>query len=186
MLAPVSPHSLIVFGFIGLLAWAVISDLRSLRIPNRASLAIVCLYPLHVLLSPTPVDWTTAPLIALGVFAVTTVFFAFRWMGGGDVKLATATSLWAGSDLVFEFLTLTALAGGVLSAVALVRHKQRMAQAGGGKSVAAGPPVDGADADTTVHAAASAPPPRVAYGVAIAVGGIFVASQLIINGSTPS
>ena len=71
---------------------------------------------------------------------------------------------------MFEFLTLTALAGGVLSAVALVRHKQRMAQAGGGKSVAA----------------ASAPPPRVAYGIAIAVGGIFVASQLIINGSTPS
>lgn len=175
-----------------LLAIAAVGDARRYIIPNRLTMAVAGWFALYVLVGLT-VTRTLTPaalidplLVAAAVFAVTAALFALGVMGGGDVKLATATSLWAGSDLVFEFLTLTALAGGVLSMVALVRHKQRMAQSGGGKSVATGPPVDGADADTTAPTAASAPPPRVAYGVAIAVGGIFVASQLIINGSTPS
>ena len=166
MLAPVSPHSLIVFGFIGLLAWAVISDLRSLRIPNRASLAIVCLYPLHVLLSPTPVDWTTSALIALGVFAVTTVFFAFRWMGGGDVKLLAATALWMGPQGILGFLFVTALAGGALALI--LKSPVRLALAFAADSLGR----KGLRDTFLEH--------TVPYGIAIGIGGIYVAVNTLL------
>ena len=177
-------------GLVLLLAIAAVGDARRYIIPNRLTMAVAGWFVLYALAGLT-ITQTVTPaalidplLVAAAVFAVTAALFAMSVMGGGDVKLATATSLWAGSDLVFEFLTLTALAGGVLSLVALVRHKHRMAQAGR-REVTTGPPLDGADDDTTARMA-DQPPPRVAYGIAIAVGGIFVASQLIINGSTPS
>lgn len=166
MLTPVSPHSFVVFGFLGLLAWAVISDLRSLRIPNRISLAIVCLYPVHVLLSPSPVDWTGALLVAAGVFAVTTVFFAFRWMGGGDVKLFAATGLWMGPQGILGFLFVTALAGGLLALILRKEVRTVLAYAAdslGQKGLR----------DTFLENA-------VPYGIAIGIGGAFVAVKTLL------
>ena len=178
-------------GLAVLLAIAAVGDARRYIIPNRLTMAVAGWFALYALVgvtvthTMTPASLIDPLLVAAAVFAVTAALFAMGVMGGGDVKLATATSLWAGSQLVFEFLTLTALAGGVLSVIALVRHKRRTAQAGGRTPVAAGPPLDGPEVATTAPMA-DQPPPRVAYGIAIAVGGIFVASQLIINGSTPS
>lgn len=166
MFAPVSLHFFVVFGFLGLLAWAVISDLSSLKIPNRVSLAIVCLYPAHVLLSPAPVDWTGAVLVAMGVFAVTTVFFAFRWMGGGDVKLFAATALWMGPQGILGFLFVTALAGGLLALILKKEVRTALAFAAdslGQKGIR----------DTFLENA-------VPYGLAIGVGGAFIAVKTFL------
>jgi prepilin peptidase CpaA len=93
--------------FLGLLALAVATDLESMRIPNRICLLIVALYPCHVLAQAAPVDWLGAMAVAGAVFLVGLIPFAFRLMGGGDVKLMAAVALWAGPALSIQFLAVT-------------------------------------------------------------------------------
>ena len=49
------------------------------------------------------------------VLAVTFVFFALGWIGGGDAKLAAATALWLGFDHLLKYLLYASLFGGVLT-----------------------------------------------------------------------
>lgn len=53
-------------------------------------------------------------LLAFFAFIITSIFFALRWMGGGDVKLWTAVMLWAGPHLALPVVIITTLAGGIL------------------------------------------------------------------------
>lgn len=53
-------------------------------------------------------------LVALVTFVISAIFFALRWMGGGDVKLWTAVMLWAGPHLALPVVIITTLAGGIL------------------------------------------------------------------------
>jgi prepilin peptidase CpaA len=52
---------------------------------------------------------------AATVLVVAFVFFAQGWVGGGDAKLAAATSLWFGFDHLLQYLVDAALLGGVLT-----------------------------------------------------------------------
>ena len=154
-------HYVTVLIFSGLLVWAAVTDLREFLIPNRISVAIVALYPAHVLASAQPVDWVGA-LIACGiVFAVGFALFALRITGGGDVKLLAATALWAGPDLVMPFLLVTAVAGGVLALVKL--GQLRLARARQGDSAQTSEPLK----------------QNVPYGLAIVASGLFVAGKLV-------
>jgi prepilin peptidase CpaA len=49
------------------------------------------------------------------VFAIGAGFYAFGWLGGGDVKLMTGLAAWAGLSGLPQFMLLTSLIGGVLS-----------------------------------------------------------------------
>ncbi len=100
MFGPTSVHLLVMALFFGLLAVAVLTDVETLRIPNRLCLALVAIYPAHVLASPVAVDWPGALMLAVAVFAAGLVPFAAGWVGGGDVKLMAATALWVGPGLV--------------------------------------------------------------------------------------
>jgi prepilin peptidase CpaA len=93
---------------------AMIADLRSYRIPNRISLAVAAGYPIFVLAGGA--DWRNGLMAGALVFAVGVFFFARGWMGGGDVKLLAALSLWAGTDLLLPMLLIVTIAGGVMSA----------------------------------------------------------------------
>ena len=42
------------------------------------------------------------------------MFFALRWIGGGDVKLWSALMLWAGLPLGLQAVLIATLAGGIL------------------------------------------------------------------------
>jgi len=101
--------------FLGLLALAVVTDVEAMRIPNRICLLIVALYPSHVLAQGAPVDWLGAIAVAAAVFAVGSIPFMFRLMGGGDVKLMAAVALWAGPAHCVQFLAVTFLLGGVMA-----------------------------------------------------------------------
>ncbi len=114
--------------FLGLLGLAVVSDIEALWIPNRVCLAIVALYPVHVLASPEPVNWLGAIAVAVGVFAVGLVPFATGVMGGGDVKLIAATSLWAGPAMFLEFVVVTTVIGGAIAVVMMTRWRFALAQ----------------------------------------------------------
>jgi prepilin peptidase CpaA len=98
---------------------AAFKDICERRIPNRLTGALAALYPVYVLVSPTPVAWPAALGLAALVFVVGLGLFARELIGGGDVKLLAALSLWAGPEHFVSFMLATALAGGALSLFSL-------------------------------------------------------------------
>ena len=155
-----------------LIVVAAVHDVRSYRIPNWISLAIAVAWIGYVasLNGPTPKpDVWTSLLIGAVVFFVGAMLFLTGKFGGGDVKMLTAVSLWAGPSLIAEFLTATALAGGLQAGVIYVMAKYR-------GYATPGSPTHGAE-----NTAASPIRLTIPYGVAIAAGGAIIAGQLILN-----
>jgi prepilin peptidase CpaA len=154
-------HIAAVLAFAALLLWAAGEDIHRLTISNWVSLAIVGLYPIYVLSSPVPVAWPWAVAVAALTLAVGFALFAFRMIGGGDVKLLSATALWAGPVIFPSFIFLTAIAGGVVGLAILLLRRRRMSPA-------------------AANGTTSSPAPAVMpYGVAIAIGGLMVALTLV-------
>ncbi|MCJ7422071.1 A24 family peptidase [Sphingomicrobium astaxanthinifaciens] len=91
--------------------------------------------------------------MALLVFALFAAMFALGVMGGGDVKLAAALALWFPWAGTLQFVVIMSLAGGIVSLLAVLNHKLR------GKAGKA----------------------EVPYGVAIAVGGLWLLTQRFLN-----
>ena len=146
--------------FAAILVWAAVGDMRRLIIPNWISVAIAGLYVLHVATSPAPVSLLGGVAVGAATLAAGFVLFACNLIGGGDVKLMSAIALWAGPVRILEFLFVTAIVGGFVAGGMLVR-RWHLAPAGG---------MSGAVAPT-----------EVPYGVAIAVGGIFVAVAIFFG-----
>jgi prepilin peptidase CpaA len=99
---------------------ALVSDLRSLRIPNWVSLALIAGFLIHAWLLGGAVD-LRGNLIAAGIaFAVTFCLYIFGWFGAGDVKLLTAVTLWAGSPHAARLVLIVALAGGAIALLVML------------------------------------------------------------------
>jgi prepilin peptidase CpaA len=152
-----------------LLVTAAWQDLRTMHIADALSLAIVLAFVVWALSGLADGTFSLSGLgfaaaCAVGVFGVGAVAFALGSLGGGDVKLLAASSLFAGPALMFDFVMVTALAGGLLSLAILA----------GAPIVPAGPT---APADTTVRGRLRRGLP---YGPAIAAGGLWVAMSLAL------
>ena len=68
------------------------------------------------------VGWTEIGMAAAAaaiVLAVAFAFFAFGWIGGGDAKLVSATTLWVGFSFMLQYLIYAALLGGALTLLIL-------------------------------------------------------------------
>ncbi len=167
MLQFLSVDNVIITVFLGLLALAAYFDVREYRIPNRLSLFIGALYPVHVMASAQPVDWVGGLVVAAIALAVLLALYAFRAVGGGDVKLMTVTAMWAGPTAMAEFLVITTLAGGLLALLMIssARFGFAVGLAGIGRR------------ETKTMLLKVALP----YGVAIAAGGFFVGGLLLIR-----
>jgi prepilin peptidase CpaA len=132
--------------FPALMAFAASSDLFTMTISNRLSVALAACFLLLTLM-------TGMSLAAFGwhlaagalVLAITFGFFTQGWIGGGDAKLAAATALWFGFDHLFDYLTYASIFGGLLTLLliqfrrlplpnALARQPwiQRLHETGGG------------------------------------------------------
>ena len=98
-------------------------DMTRFTIPNWLVGSLLLLYPLAVWLSPVAVAWQSSLLVMISVFAVGYIVFAMKWMGGGDVKLITALSLWVGVAGLLDFVFLFAVLGGLLSLVLWLGRK---------------------------------------------------------------
>ena len=96
---------------------AAVEDLRRLVIPNAVVLALCVLWPLQLAAAPniSLTGSAVAALCAASVFAAGALLFWRGLMGGGDVKLLTAATLWAGPGLTPALLIVTAFLGGLLS-----------------------------------------------------------------------
>ena len=162
-------------GFLSLLGLAAFTDLRERRIPNRLTGALAALYPVYVLVSPTPVAWPAAVGLAFVVFLIGLGLFARKLIGGGDVKLLAVLTLWAGPEQFVWFVLVTTLAGGALSLLSL--WYQRWGGLIQAHLAALGLATASGRVLVTPEPSAGGSSPRsitVPYGVAIAVGGIAI------------
>jgi prepilin peptidase CpaA len=102
--------------FPALMAFAAASDLFSMTISNKVSLALVgCFVVVAFAIGMSPGEMGLHVGAAAIVLVVAFVFFAQGWIGGGDAKLAAAASLWFGFDHLLQYLVDAALLGGVLT-----------------------------------------------------------------------
>jgi prepilin peptidase CpaA len=101
--------------FLICVCFAIITDFKTLLIPNWISLALIAAFIPFAILH-VPLDAILGHLLAMGVVLVLSVcFFVAGWMGGGDVKLMSAIALWMGPDHVAPFTVLMALFGAALA-----------------------------------------------------------------------
>jgi prepilin peptidase CpaA len=146
---------LLLLALAAILVIAAVIDFRTYTISNRLNLTVALGAPVYwasVALSPWP---DVAAQLAMGatVFVLFAGAFYAGLMGGGDVKLAAALSLWFSPPSAIKFLVLMSIAGGVLTLAMLIWHRARKRE---GR-------------------------PEVPYGVAIAFGGLAILAQRFLN-----
>ena len=154
-------HLVPLAAFTGLMAMAALEDLRKLVIPNSVIVSLCVLWPLYLATAPTVTLPSSFGAVgcAAAVFFSGALLFSRGLIGGGDVKLLAAATLWASPSATLPFLALTGLIGGLLtlillSPVGVLITRARL-------------PVLG-------QAATAASPIPVPYGVAIAAAAIIV------------
>ena len=102
------------------MAFAAASDLLTMTISNRLSLALCAAFFLVAVAVGMPLaEMGRHVLASLVVLAVAFAFFARGWIGGGDAKLAAATALWLGFAQLLDYLLVAAVIGGVLTLLIL-------------------------------------------------------------------
>jgi prepilin peptidase CpaA len=100
--------------------WVVVSDAVHYIIPNTLNALIIVLYVAAAIMLPIP-EWLPAFGTAALMLLVGLAFFALGLMGGGDIKLLVALSLWTGWGMATpQFIFLTAISGGLLVIIVLV------------------------------------------------------------------
>lgn len=139
------------------LAMAAFTDLFMMKIPNRLSAAPLLAF---LVLAPfSGLGWQEIGMSLVAgamVFAVLFAFFALNIMGGGDVKLLTAASVWFGFGMpLVQFMAYVAYVGGALCLFILLLRAKSMIV------MATGLPIPGSLMVTK----------KVPYGIAIAIGG---------------
>lgn len=142
--------------------YAAASDLLTMTIPNRISLALVAGF---LILAPLA-GFTWAQFgqhLAIGavVLAIGILLFAVGGFGGGDAKLLAAASLWFGLDHLGLFLGYVGIFGGIMCIVILLYRRlplQAIALPGWAERL-------------------HSPKSGVPYGIAISASGLFVYPQ---------
>ena len=116
--------------FPALMVFAASSDLLTMTISNRLSLALAgSFFPLTIVIGMSlPAIGMHLAAAAL-VLAVCFGFFSMGWMGGGDAKLAAATTLWFGFDYLLDYLIYAALFGGALTLLLIQFRKLPLPEA---------------------------------------------------------
>ena len=140
-----------------LMVFAALSDVATMTISNRISLALVIGF--------VPVAIGMHFVCGLAVFALTFVMFSLGLIGGGDAKLASATALWLGWDVLMNYGLVTAVFGGALSIALLAIRKV---------------PLPGLLLDRKWIARLHSPETGIPYGVALAAGGLVVYPESLV------
>lgn len=114
--------------FPGAMILAAVNDFFTLMVPNRLALALVVLFfPLAYLAGLDLTDIGLHAALAIAMFALSFVLFAFNWIGGGDAKLFAATSLWLGPAAILPYAVYAALIGGALTLLLLYWRRRPLA-----------------------------------------------------------
>jgi prepilin peptidase CpaA len=106
--------------FPALMAFAAASDLFTMTISNRVSLALVAgFFVLAFAGGMAPYEMLSH--VGAGALLLVAAFtcFAMGWMGGGDAKVAASVALWFGFGPLMDFLLYASLFGGALTLLLL-------------------------------------------------------------------
>ncbi len=146
--------------FPALMAFAAASDLFTMTISNRVSLALAATFLVLAPLSGMGFD-DIASHIGAGacVLAVAFACFAMGWIGGGDAKVAAAAALWFGFGHLLNYLIYASLFGGVLTLLLLQFRQWPLPYALAGQTWL-----------LRLHAKESGIP----YGIALALGALMI------------
>ncbi|MES5485266.1 prepilin peptidase [Bradyrhizobium sp. INPA03-11B] len=106
--------------FPALMAFAAASDLLTMTIPNRISLALAAgFFVMAPLIGMDVHDILSHAGAGALVLVVAFGMFAMGWVGGGDAKVAAAASLWFGFEHLLPYLVFASLFGGALTVLLL-------------------------------------------------------------------
>ena len=109
--------------FPAMMAFAASSDLLTMTIPNKVSLAMIGGFILLAVATGMSLEQLALHAAAgLLVLILAFAFFARGWIGGGDAKLAAATALWFGFEHLTEYLIYGSIFGGALT-LALLQYR---------------------------------------------------------------
>lgn len=146
--------------FPALMAFAAASDLFTMTISNRVSLALAAGFLVLAFASGmAPV--TILLHLAAGSLVLIVAFacFAFGWIGGGDAKVAAAAALWFGFAYLLDYLLYASLFGGALTLLLLQFRQWPLPYALTGQAWL-----------LKLHAKDSGIP----YGIALAIGALLI------------
>lgn len=142
-----------------LMAYSAASDLLTMTISNRVSIALVLGFAAVALASGMPLPTLLTMHLACGaaVLVLTFALFAFGWIGGGDAKLAASTAVWLGWANLYEYGLAASILGAALTLAILKMRKHDL------------PPLLATRAwAVRIHTAGNGVP----YGIALAVAGL--------------
>jgi prepilin peptidase CpaA len=106
--------------FPALMAFAAASDLFTMTISNRISLALVAGFLLLALFGGMGMhDFLMHLGAGAAVLVVAFGCFAMGWVGGGDAKIAAGVALWFGFGHLLDYLVYASLFGGALTLLLL-------------------------------------------------------------------
>ena len=146
--------------FPALMAFAAASDLFTMTISNRVSLALVAGFLALALISGMGLTDILSHLGAgAAVLAVAFACFAMGWVGGGDAKVAASAALWFGFAHLMNYLVYASLFGGALTLLLLQFRQWPLPYLFAGQAWL-----------LKLHAKESGIP----YGIALAIGALMV------------
>lgn len=155
-----------------------VTDVRSSRMPNKLTYSALLV---ALSLRFGVLGWSGLQSGAVGTLAAGGLFlvlFVLGAMGGGDMKLMAAVGAWVGSTQVGTLILAAALAGGVLALIRIIsRHRV-------GETLRNIPGLiyyrltSGLQPHPELNVQSSGSQ-RVPFGVAIAAGALFCASNAI-------
>jgi prepilin peptidase CpaA len=146
--------------FPALMAFAATSDLLTMTIPNRVSLALAAGFLVLAGVSGMGLADILAHVGAgATVLVVAFACFAMGWIGGGDAKVAAAAALWFGFSELMNYLLWASLFGGVLTVLLIQFRRWPLPY-----------PLTGQAWLVRLHAKDSGIP----YGIALAIGALMI------------
>jgi prepilin peptidase CpaA len=96
-------------------AYAIVSDIRHLKIPNWICAILAFAFLPYCALFWPNIDLLSHLEITLVIFLLSFLFYYLHWLGGGDVKFLTALSIWMGPLHIFTFVMVMAVLGSLLA-----------------------------------------------------------------------
>jgi prepilin peptidase CpaA len=146
--------------FPALMAFAAASDLFTMTISNRVSVALAAGFLVLAVLGGMGMHEILLHLAAGGALLVVAFgCFAFGWIGGGDAKVAAAAALWFGFPHLMNYLLYASLFGGALTLLLLQFRQWPLPY-----------PLAGQHWLARLHAKESGIP----YGIALAIGALMI------------
>jgi prepilin peptidase CpaA len=146
--------------FPALMAFAAASDLFTMTISNRISLALAAGFLILALVSGMGL-YDILSHVGAGATVLVAAFacFAMGWVGGGDAKVAAAAALWFGFGHLLDYLLYASLLGGGLTLLLLQFRQWPLPY-----------PFTGQAWLLRLHAKESGIP----YGIALAIGALLI------------